>query len=105
MFSTYEREFIAIIYVVHKWIHYLLDHHFIIKNDHESVKYLLENKLATPFQKRWVSKLLSFEYEIQYNKEAKNKVIDALSRVTSSELLHMLLASVSSNLIDLIKEA
>lgn len=37
-FSVYEKELLA----VTKWINYLIGHHFIIKTDHQSLKYLLE---------------------------------------------------------------
>ena len=38
----YKNEYYAILMVVERWRHYLKYDHFIIKIDHESLKYLLE---------------------------------------------------------------
>lgn len=101
--STYENDLLAIIHAVQKWSSYLLDRHFVIKTDQQSLKHLLENRLATPFQQKWLSKLLGFDYEINYKKGVDNKVADALSRVTHAELLQMAVLSIHSDLYELIK--
>lgn len=67
-----------------KWNHYLQGHHFIIKTDHQSVKYLLEQLLSTMLQQKWLAKLLGLDYEIVYKKGQDNKVADALSRLPES---------------------
>ncbi|MCI16915.1 Ty3/gypsy retrotransposon protein, partial [Trifolium medium] len=56
--SVYERELLAIIYAVQKWGSYLSHALFIIKTDQKSIKYMLDQKLNTPFQQVWVAKLL-----------------------------------------------
>lgn len=53
---------------------------FFIKIDHESIKYLLEQRLHTNLQQRDISKLLGLDYKILYRKGIENKVADALSR-------------------------
>lgn len=83
--STYEKELIAIVYAIKKWQHYLQGRHFIIKTDHSSLKYFFGQRENTPFQHKWVSKLLGFDYEIQYKNGAENLVVDALSRVHVNE--------------------
>ena len=102
--STYEKEFLAVIAALDKWKGYLLDRHFKIKTDHFSLKYLLDQKMTTPFQLKWLPKLLGFDYEIAYRKGSENTAADALSRVNhSGELLQMVVSSVASGVMDKIK--
>ena len=46
--STYEKELLALVVVVKKWRLYLLGRLFVIKIDHQSLKYLLEQRVGTP---------------------------------------------------------
>nr|GEV66479.1 hypothetical protein [Tanacetum cinerariifolium] len=56
--STYEKEFLAVMAALEIWKGYLLDSHFKIRTYHFSLKYLLNQKLTTPFQLKWLPKLL-----------------------------------------------
>ncbi|XP_071902780.1 uncharacterized protein [Coffea arabica] len=78
--SIYEKELLALIVAVNKWRHYLLGSHFIIRIDHHSQKYLLEQKIWTPLQQKWLTKLMRYDYEIQFKRGRENVVADALSR-------------------------
>lgn len=69
--SIYEKDYLAIILAVDKWRHYLEGHKFIIKTDHESLKYLLEKRIHTSIQKKGITKLLSLDYEIQSGKDPR----------------------------------
>ncbi|GKG36613.1 putative mitochondrial protein, partial [Tanacetum coccineum] len=64
-------------YGLQKWRGYLLDRHFKIKTDHFSLKYVLDQRITTPFQSKWLPKLLGFDYEIEYKKGKENVVADA----------------------------
>ncbi|GJV30346.1 putative mitochondrial protein [Tanacetum coccineum] len=77
-------EFLAVLMALDKWRGYLLDRHFKIKTDHFSLKYLLNQRITTPFRTKWLPKLLGFDYEICYNKGTENIVADALSRVNTA---------------------
>lgn len=79
--------------------------HFIIKTDQKSLKWLMEQKISTPFQQFWLSKLLGYDYEIQYKKGVDNVVANALSRVQGAEILCLVITVISSDLEDLIKES
>lgn len=85
--STYEKELLAIVLATKKWYTYLQGNHFIIKTDHQSLKYLLEQKLSTLLQQKWLAKLMGLDYEILYKKGVENKVADALSRLPEGTAL------------------
>lgn len=50
--STYEKELLAIVLASHKWHSHLQGQRFIIKTDHQSLKYLLEQRLLTMLQQK-----------------------------------------------------
>jgi len=60
---------------------YLIGRPLVIKTDQKSLKHLLEQRISTPFQQFWLSKLMGFDYIIQYKSGTDNVVADALSRV------------------------
>lgn len=74
--------------MVRKWRPYLLGQAFIVlgqafivKTDQQALKFLLEQRVRTPTQQKWVSILMGYEFTINYKKGKENKVVDALSRV------------------------
>ena len=99
--STYEKEFLAVILALEKWRGYLLDRHFVIKTDHFSLKYLLDQRMTTPTQMKWLPKLMGFDYEVVYKKGSDNVAADALSRLDGqSELLSIAVSTVTTDLYD-----
>ncbi|GJW56364.1 gypsy/ty3 retroelement polyprotein [Tanacetum coccineum] len=101
--STYVKEFLAFLMALEKWRGYLLDRNFIIRTDHFSLKYLLDQKITTPTQMKWLLKLMGFDYEVVYKKGSENGAADALSRVQTSELFSMVTTLVSTDLAKKIK--
>jgi hypothetical protein len=75
----YEKEMLVILHVVDLWRPYLLGQHFQIKTDHQSLKYFMEQRISSPEQQKWVTKLFGYDYEIIYKKGKDNVVADALS--------------------------
>jgi hypothetical protein len=69
--STYEKEMLAILHVVDLWCPHLLGQRFQIKTDNQSLKYFLEQRVSSPEQQKWVTKLFGYDYEIIYKKEKK----------------------------------
>ena len=105
--STYEKELLAVVLAVvlalEKWRPYLVGRHFIIKTDHFSLKYILEQRITTTFQSKWLPKLLSFDYEIVYKKAKENVAADTLSRITGTQVMALTLSNIETNLLDKIK--
>jgi hypothetical protein len=81
----YENEMLVILHVVDLWSPYLLGKCFQIKTDHESLKYFLEQCISSPEQKKWVTKLFGYDYEIIYKKGKENVVVYALSHKYEGE--------------------
>lgn len=77
--STYEKEMLAVVLAVQKWRLYVLGRHFKIKTDHQSLKYLLQQRINTPNQQRWIAKLMGYDFKIIYKKGSENTIADALS--------------------------
>lgn len=94
--STYAKEMLAILQAIRTWRPYLLGRKFFIQTDQRSLKYMVEQRIVTPEQQNWVSKLLGYDYEIIYKPGKENKVADALSRVTGSPSLNSLFLPQSS---------
>jgi hypothetical protein len=83
--SIYEKEMLVILHVVDLWHPYLLGKHFQIKTDHQSLKYFLEQRISSPKQQKWVTKLFGNDYENIYKKGKENVVVDALSKKYEEE--------------------
>ena len=79
--STYEKELMAIVHSVLKCLNYLVGRKFQIRTDHQSLKYLLEQRITTVAQQHWIAKLMGFDYEIVYRPKKENKAANALSRL------------------------
>ena len=79
--STYKKELLALIIVDKKWRPYLLGRKFVIHIDQRSLKFLLEQRIATSAQQQWLSKLMGFHYTIAYKQGKDNGAANALSRV------------------------
>ena len=77
--AAYERELIGLVHAVRHWRPYLWGRSFVVKTDHYSLKYLLDQRLATIPQHHWVGKLLGFDFVVEYKPGAANTVADALS--------------------------
>jgi hypothetical protein len=78
--SAYERELMALVMAVQHWQSYLLGRKFIIQADQQSLKHLLEQRVSTPAQQKWLYKLMGYDYSIEYKAGRDNVVADALSR-------------------------
>jgi hypothetical protein len=84
--AAYERELIGLVLAIRHWCPYLWGRRFLVRTDHYSLKFLLDQRLATIPQHHWVGKLLGFDFSVEYKVGNTNTVADALSRRDTEEL-------------------
>jgi len=78
--AAYERELIGLVQAVKNWRPYLWGREFIVRTDHHSLKFLLDQRLSTIPQHHWATKLLGYDFRVEYKPGIANVVADALSR-------------------------
>ncbi|KAK1441653.1 hypothetical protein QVD17_07716 [Tagetes erecta] len=89
--SAYDRELLALVLAVQKWNHYLLGRRFLIRTDHYTLKFLLEQRITTAEQQRLLLKLMPYDFSIIHKAGKENRGADALSRRPhSGELLALM---------------
>lgn len=103
--SAYEKELMAMVLAVEKWKPYLAGRHFVIKTYHFSLKYILGQKISTPFQSKWLPKLLGLDYDILFKKEKENIVADALSRINHTSIMEITVSYINSELLSKVQES
>ena len=71
---------IGLVKAVKHWRPYLWARSFTVRTDHFALKYLLDQRLSTIPQHTWVSKLLGYDFTVEFKPGSQNVVADALSR-------------------------
>ena len=79
-YSTYDKEFYAVVRCLECWSHYLLASAFILHSDHEALKYIQGPHKLNSRPAKWVEYLQSFHFTIRHKSAKWNKGTDALSR-------------------------
>jgi hypothetical protein len=79
-YSTYDKEFYAIVRALDHWSHYLLPHEFLLHSDYELLKYLNSQQKLNSRHASWVEFLQPYSFSIKHKSGKLNQVADALSR-------------------------
>ncbi|XP_057872312.2 uncharacterized protein LOC131078587 [Cryptomeria japonica] len=79
-FSIHDKEMLAIMHASTKFRQYLVCGKFLVKIDHNSLKYFLNQRYLSDRQQKWVRKIQAYDFDIEYVKGNNNVVADALSR-------------------------
>jgi transposase InsO family protein len=98
--AAYERELIGLVQAVRHWRPYLWGRRFLVRTDHRSLRFLLDQRLTTIPQHQWASKLLGFDFVVEYKPGAQNVVADALSRRDEGQMEAMALSSPQFSIFD-----
>eukprot|EP00253_Pinus_taeda_P018052 PITA_18052 len=81
-YSTYDKEFYAIVHALKHWRHYLLGNEFVLFSDNSALQYIMQQHKLNHKHATWVEYLQSFTFVLKHISGQSNKVADALSRRT-----------------------
>ncbi|GJS04831.1 RNA-directed DNA polymerase [Tanacetum coccineum] len=79
-YSTYDKEFYAIVRSLDTWRHYLLSNEFVLFSDHEALKFINGQHKLKSRHAKWVEFIQAFSFVIRHKVGSNNQVADALSR-------------------------
>ncbi|GJY96475.1 RNA-directed DNA polymerase [Tanacetum coccineum] len=79
-YSTYDKEFYAIVRSLDTWRHYLLSNEFVLFFDHEALKFINGQHKLKSRHAKWVKFIQAFSFVIRHKVRSNNQVADALSR-------------------------
>ncbi|KAJ9548942.1 LOW QUALITY PROTEIN: hypothetical protein OSB04_021485 [Centaurea solstitialis] len=79
-YSTYDKEFYAIIRSLEYWRHYLLPGEFVLYSDHRALRFINGQHKLNPRHAKWVEYLQDFSFVIRHKAGTSNTVADALNR-------------------------
>lgn len=77
--AAYERELIGLVRST-PLASILVGQEIVVRTDHFSLKYMLDQRLSTVPQHQWIIKLFGFDFKVEYRAGRLNTVADALSR-------------------------
>jgi hypothetical protein len=79
-YSTYDKEFYAIIQALKKWRHYLIPKEFVLYSDNHALQFVTQQEKLNQRYVKWVEYMQNFAFVIKHISGTANKVADALSR-------------------------
>jgi hypothetical protein len=79
-YSTYDKEFYAIIQALKKWRHYLILKEFVLYSDNHALQFVTQQEKLNQRHVKWVEYMQNFTFVIKHIFGTANKVVDALSR-------------------------
>jgi hypothetical protein len=84
-YTVTEKEFLAVIYAINKFRHYITSYSTFIHTDHSAIKYLMNKPITNARVTRWLLLLQEFDITIVDRPGKENVVADFLSRLTVND--------------------
>jgi hypothetical protein len=78
-YSTYDKEFYAIIQALKKWRHYLIPKKFVLYSDNQALQFITRQEKLNQRHAKWIEFTQNFTFFIKHIYGNANKVPDALS--------------------------
>jgi ribonuclease HI len=79
-YSTYDKEFYAVIQALKKWRHYLVPKEFVLYSDNHALQFMMQQGKLNQKHAKWVEFMQNFTFVTKHISGTANKVVDALSR-------------------------
>jgi hypothetical protein len=79
-YSTYDKEFYAMIQALKKWRNYLIPKEFVLYSDNHALQFVTQQGKLNQKHVKWVEYMHNFTFVIKHISGTANKVVDALSR-------------------------
>jgi hypothetical protein len=79
-YSTYDKDFYAIVQALKKWRHYLILEEFVLYSDNHALQFVTQQEKLNQRHVKWVEYMQNFTFVIKHISFTTNKVDDALSR-------------------------
>eukprot|EP00253_Pinus_taeda_P028310 PITA_28310 len=84
-YTVTEKEFLAVIYAINKFRHYITSYTTFVHTDHSAIKYLMNKSVTNARVTRWLLLLQEFDITILDRPRKENVVVDFLSRLKTNE--------------------
>jgi hypothetical protein len=79
-YSTYDKEFYAIIQALKKWRHYLVPQEFVLYSDNQALQFITRQEKLNHRHAKWIEYMPNFTFVIKHIARNDDKVVDALSK-------------------------
>ena len=80
LYPICDKEMLSIMHALAKFKQYLVGGRFVVRTDHNNLRYFLEKRDLNERKHKWVSKVQAYDFDIEYVKGNKNIVFDSLSK-------------------------
>jgi len=84
-YTVTEKEFLAVIYAINKFQHYITGYTTFVHTDHSAIKYLMNKSVTNARVTRWLLLLQEFDITIVDRPAKENIVADFLSQLKTDE--------------------
>jgi len=84
-YTVTEKEFLAVIYAINKFRHYITGYSTFVHTDRSAIKYLMNKPITNARVTRWLLLLQEFDITIVDRPGKENVVVDFISRLTPDD--------------------
>ena len=79
-YSSYDKDFYAIIHALKKWRHYLIPKEFVLNTDNHALQLITRQQKLNQRHVKWIEYMQTLTFVLKHISGKTNKVADALSK-------------------------